>query len=571
MEHAAGKVRGDMTDTIVAHRRKTAEEAIERRRKMIVDCLFTRACTAVLMRNRNVLDEKGVVAKMDGIGARQIIEKAAWQRGFMEGNPLNLFKPGPTAGSGKLPDLSLALAFEHRLGLKGETASATDLLVQTAPIRSLRESQGAIRETVAGAYPCRSMWTPSPGKEKGVVAYPSDAVRIVRDEGLYYLLAIPKYAQYKFDRDLAFEPDVPGKKKTNSVPVKAYSFKTVGCGRSRSDSYVVEEVFDINKVMRLARDGRIYLYSIDFGRDKWLADITFSADNKKPCKFVPTIPILALEGTEKKDALEESRKSGTDIVTKVSVTSETAQAFVSFTFNPTVPRDGRKVEGRSWTGYCGAFPAEANRTIIRWPQKGEATSSSLVREELRGQLPEALQKVIETDGVLMTDKEHLDEALRAATYVIPAPSTKHQALSTSPYDGLNLKDRIFCDTDGRLQWRIEQGKVHQKREDGKFDHQEYVDKLRKENRGKPLCEVLSPDLAKAAEVEFTRQIEADTLVDAKTPKSFKLDAPIKVTDDFKEAVAREFRRIAYTGTMGWRQKLNRPAHEVALGIWLSRL
>lgn len=86
-----------------------------------------------------------------------------------------------------------------------------------------------------------------------------------------------------------------------------------------------------------------------------------------------------------------------------------------------------------------------------------------------------------------------------------------------------------------------------------------------------LVEVLSPDIAKEAEIEFTRQIEADTLVDAKTPKDFKLDSPIKVTDDFKEAVAREFRRIAYTGTMGWRQKLNRPAHEVAVGIWLSRL
>ena len=60
---------------------------------------------------------------------------------------------------------------------------------------------------------------------------------------------------------------------------------------------------------------------------------------------------------------------------------------------------------------------------------------------------------------------------------------------------------------------------------------------RKEQKGKPLCEVLSPDLAKEAEIEFTRQIEADTLVDAKTPKTFKLESPIKVTDDFKEAVA----------------------------------
>ena len=37
------------------------------------------------------------------------------------------------------------------------------------------------------------------------------------------------------------------------------------------------------------------------------------------------------------------------------------------------------------------------------------------------------------------------------------------------------------------------------------------------------------------------------------------------------AVAREFRRIAYTGTMSSRQKLNRSAHEVAVGIWLAGL
>ena len=38
-----------------------------------------------------------------------------------------------------------------------------------------------------------------------------------------------------------------------------------------------------------------------------------------------------------------------------------------------------------------------------------------------------------------------------------------------------------------------------------------------------------------------------------------------------EAVAREFKRIAYTGTMCWRRQIRRPAHEVALGIWLASL
>ena len=81
----------------------------------------------------------------------------------------------------------------------------------------------------------------------------------------------------------------------------------------------------------------------------------------------PSIPILAPEGIEKKDALEDGRKSGTDVFTKVAVTSETAQAFITFTFNPTVSRDGRKVEGRSWKSYCDAFPIEEKRNIVRWP------------------------------------------------------------------------------------------------------------------------------------------------------------------------------------------------------------
>ena len=203
--------------------------------------------------------------------------------------------------------------------------------------------------------------------------------------------------------------------RNKSVPVYAYSFSSVGNVRSRSDSFVVEEVMDVNKVMHLARDGRLFLYSIDFGGDKWLADIVFSKENKQPCKIVPSIPILSPEGVEKKDALQESRKSGTDVVTKLAVASEAAQAFITFTFNPTVARDNRKVEGRSWKSYLDAFPAEAHREVVRWNG---------------GNVEEALQKVIKTDGVLLTDKEHLDEALRAATYVIPR-ATNNQQLTTT--------------------------------------------------------------------------------------------------------------------------------------------
>ena len=476
-----------------------------------------------------------VVEILDSVDARATIEKAAWQRGFMDGNPLNQFKPGPMAGISKLPDLSLALAFENRLGLKGETASATDLLVQTAPMLSLQAAQEPLRASVVGTYPCRSVWTPGPGKEKKAVSYPSDAVRILRDEGRYYLMAIPQYGQYKYDRDFAFEEDQPGKKNPKSVPIYAYSFKSVGNVRSRLDSYIVEEVMDVNKVMKLAREGRIYLYSIDFGKDKWIADIVYTKDNKQPCKIVPTTPVLASVGVAKSDALGDGRKNGTNIETKVSSDEENVSVHLTFTFHPTVSRSGRKYEGRSWASYLDAFPAEAHRTIIRWPD----TES----------LDDSLKRVIETDGVLLTDKEHLDEALRAATYVVKG----------DPYQGYNLKERIFKDTDGRAEWRKNQSKDEgEESRKKKAEQNAKYETQRKEQKGKPLVEVLSPALAKEAEAEFTRQIEADAI-------------SVKVGDAFKEAVAREFRRIAYTGTMGWRQKLNRPAHEVALGIWLSRL
>ncbi|MBQ3807258.1 MAG: hypothetical protein II840_04810, partial [Kiritimatiellae bacterium] len=55
------------------------------------------------------------------------------------------------------------------------------------------------------------------------------------------------------------------------------------------------------------------------------------------------------------------------------------------------------------------------------------------------------------------------------------------------------------------------------------------------------------------------------------PRFFTLEAPIVIGKEFKDMVSREFRRVVYTGTMGWRKQLVRPSHEVALGIWLARL
>ncbi len=149
--------------------------------------------------------------------------------------------------------------------------------------------------------------------------------------------------------------------------------------------------------------------------------------------------------------------------------------------------------------------------------------------------------------------------------------------STDPYApggvyyGYMIADRVFKATDGRVEWRVASGKVHKDVPEGKFDHLRYTDEKRKENSGKPLAEVLSAALARSAEEEFAKRIEAEVLSDKKTAKFFTLESPIVIGDEFKAMVAREFRRVAYTGTMGWRQQIVRPAHEVALGIWLARL
>ena len=59
--------------------------------------------------------------------------------------------------------------------------------------------------------------------------------------------------------------------------------------------------------------------------------------------------------------------------------------------------------------------------------------------------------------------------------------------------------------------------------------------------------------------------------DLSEPKHRTSRVVILIGEDFKAMVSREFRRIVYTGTMGWRQQIVRPAREVALGIWLATL
>ena len=111
------------------------------------------------------------------------------------------------------------------------------------------------------------------------------------------------------------------------------------------------------------------------GKDRWIFDATYTAANKRPCRVIPTIPQLFPQNSPNKTC-HARRSNGSYLVTDVPASTDVAEARIMFTFNPMVPRDGRKYEGRSWKSYRDAHPADAGRETVFWPM-GEATAESL--------------------------------------------------------------------------------------------------------------------------------------------------------------------------------------------------
>ena len=529
VQRATSPVRFDGREALQKRLQKIARDVTSRKRALVVDTLLNRAARVVA--ERNGLDADEARRRIESVGGRQVLETAAWRWGFMEGNALNLFKPTPTAGALKLPDLSLALGFEQRLGLDGGGAPVA-ALVQTAAIRSLVESTDAERWSRDVVLKARRLFTPKPGREGDKLSYLAGSVRILRDEGRFLLLALPKFAPYRYGRDFLLEPD------KESVGVKAYRFVSPDGSRSRKNLAVEEETFDINKVHALARDGRIILYSLDVGDIRWLFDAVYSAANSRPCRIVSTVPQVFRPHAQVR-TFRRAKESGDDILTDVPLDMAEAEVRMTFVFNSTGERTGRKYQCRSWRAYCDAHPQDAGRPAVRWPSEGT--------------LCDACRRVVETDGILLTDDEHFDAALQQMGYVVTQNADPNAP--GGAYRGYMLMDRVFRGEGGRGGGSGEGGRSGRGAD----------------LKGKALCEVLSPEVAKKAEAEFAQRIETETLTDKKTAKFFTLEAPIAIGEDFKAMVAREFRRIAYTGTMGWRRQLDRPVREVALGIWIARL
>ena len=430
---------------------------------------------------------------------------------MLEGNALALFTPKPGAGSLKLPDLSLAFAFERRLGLEG-SGGAVAAPVQTARVRPLDDTPGSMRLAVPVVATATRMWKPMRGRENAPLEVsPKHPPRILREDGRYYLLAVPRQAgAFRYDRDLAY--DAGAKKK--SVPVSAYSFRSAKGERSRESVELVVETFDWQKVSSMARDGRMMLYALDFGEGRRWADAAYLPTNSAPCAFSTTVPKIEAVGTS----------------AAPRVSDEKATVRLTFVVNPTVRRDNRKWGIRSLAAYLDAYPEEQARPRVAFDPASPADSAL---------------ETVRKDALLVARKEDAAAALEAMSYVVvPGRGLREPG---GLYNGYMLLDRVF------------------------IDDAPNAARNRDRRKGKMLADVVQPGKVAALERHFTALIEADGIADKKSAGRFKLERPVKVTPDLAPAVAREFRRVVYTGTMDARRQLIRPAHEVAIGIWLTTL
>lgn len=519
MLRAVGPVRGENRDALAKHRREEGAQRLAARRTLVVETLLMRAAKVVA--RRNGMEEAEARRRIEAVDGAALLEKAAWRLGMMEGNPLLQFKGGVSGGLLKLPDLSLAVAFEHLLGMTGVHWREGARLVQTAQIVPLQESIGRARHSLEVTLAARRLWRGGPLRAD----YPPDTVRIMRDVSGYYVLIVPRFARsYQIERDLLFDPAVEG-----AVAVEAYRCVSGGT-RAREASRIEVETFDWGKVMRLAQEGRMALYHVDFGAWRHFADAVYTKDNVSPCRLVASVP-----------KIEERRIGG--IVSGVGLADGWETSFqITFTANPQAMRTNLGGRARSWTAYAAAYPEDASRAHIMWPEGPDDARSAM----------EALREVATADGVLLTNPSHADEAVEAAGYVT-LPERRGDE-GGGAYRGYCLSDRVFL---------VPAESVDER-------------KSRRLDKNLTLVEVVPEVVAARLEREFVSLIEDDPVAERRNgtrrgtgmPMRKVLDAPLKVTKGLMPLVHREFGRIICSGTMSAARQLKRPAHEMAVALFL---
>lgn len=337
-----------------------ANEKIAGRRKQMSDDRRSHVVQTLLDRTRRILAERNGLSEeeagrlLDSVGCADTLTKAAQELGLFEGNKLMLF----TTGELSLPDLSLAVAFEQRLGLESPNWKPKRL-VQTTRIRPVEECRNYRRETFTRTYPIEPIAAKRKlrGRRGGWI---EDRRWIAKDDTGWHLIAYAKDCG-SIDRVLRFNGE--------GVELKAMRFVSDSL-RARTNMRIETTSFEYNALMKLAAAGHVGVWRVDVKNDGQFWNDLWSERNCAPCAVIAKLAEI--------DKYLE----------------------VDYTVGARFKRDGRKTEGREINAYLDAWPEDAAK-----PRCGgfhEAIEKDGILVTQRQRMPELidLAKYVVTDDGL---------------------------------------------------------------------------------------------------------------------------------------------------------------------------
>ena len=238
-------VRGDNLAKAMAKTAGQRKQMLDDRRSYIVQTLQGRAKRVLAERNGLTEDEAGRL--LDSVGCKETLAKAAQALGLFEGQKLILFTTGETT----LPDLSLAVAFELKLGLESPNWKPKRL-VQTTRIRPVEECRNYRRDAFTRTYPIE----PITGKRKlrsKRGGWAAERQWIAKDDTGWYLIAAKKDDNAHYNR---------AKFAGEGIELKAMRFASDSL-QARTNMRIETTSFEFNALMKLALAGHVGVWRVD--------------------------------------------------------------------------------------------------------------------------------------------------------------------------------------------------------------------------------------------------------------------------------------------------------------------
>lgn len=501
-----------------ASRARRTEDCIDQITDRVLACF----------QSRNVLPEgMGLAELRDEL--RLHIAGECERLGMFRGQALYLF----CGGELKMPSEAVCMAFETLLrerGVRLESSGAVSRLVQT--IRALPLEQGigsqralhrrsyplvpveATAEHLRGLLPTANPGEPvefafaKTGDAHNVRDYLRGNIWLLEKGGEYYVLARMPFEFFEA-QDLCPEAD---SECGRGEDYRRFRFTDA----TRDGATLQVDVFDPWKLNRFVESGQAMLFALDVGEDRKFFDALGCEEGVSPC------PVAIVGG-----------------IRFWLYPNGALTADVPLTFNSWIPQSGRKLTVRSLSAYLDAFPEDAVRPL----QFVDATSVPA----------DVLAAAVANDGFIVFPssvsgdgraenpalQDVVDQILDGASYLFDPGLDPHAP--GGALRGYQIRDRVF---------RLDASD----RSDG-GDRRT----ARRENVGLPLEQVLSPSKCEEAKAQFRTRVYEEF-------GRRNGGAPIARRSALDAALAREFSRIVYTGTMTVSRQLTRYVGVAALGV-----